>query len=416
MNQVLLVDDDAVIVQIYRRKFLEAGFDVQVAGDGLEAMKLLSGGLKPQVVVLDLMMPKMSGVDVLKFIRSRPELKETAVIIFSNSYMSDMVQAAAVAGADKALLKSRCPPVLLVEAVNQLIDGTAPPESDTLLLAAADYAPTIAAATSAPLPEKPRAADAPVVPAEAPKPQTSDNDTQILARADFLGHASTTLKTINDLVQSFLSTTDPTARQMRLLAAYRKVHFVSSMAGMAGCSPISQFVSAFEALLFELHERPSHINPSTRQTILQSIEFLGRLFEQANHEPEPEMPSAKVLVVDDDVISNRLIVTALKRANLRAQSESNPVAALRLLKSQHYDLILLDIGMPELDGFQLCAELRKLPAYATTPVIFVTCHSDFESRSKSALSGGNDLIAKPVLPIELAVKAVTHLLRNRLPS
>ncbi len=70
--------------------------------------------------------------------------------------------------------------------------------------------------------------------------------------------------------------------------------------------------------------------------------------------------------------------------------------------------------MPTLDGFQLCAELRKLPAYGKTPVIFVTCHSDFESRSRGILSGGNDLIAKPILAVELAVKAITHLLRTQL--
>jgi twitching motility two-component system response regulator PilG len=79
-------------------------------------------------------------------------------------------------------------------------------------------------------------------------------------------------------------------------------------------------------------------------------------------------------------------------------------------------LILLDISMPQLDGFQLCSELRKLPAHEKTPVIFVTCHSDFESRSRGILSGGNDLIAKPILAVELAVKAVTHLLRRGLPA
>src|SRR5882672_1356860 len=161
MKLILMVDDDAVIVQIYRRKFLQAGFDVEVAADGLAAMKLLSSGVKPDVVVLDLMMPKMSGVDVLKFMRSRAESKATPVIIFSNSYMSDMVQAAAVAGADRALLKSRCPPAVLVEAVNQLLSGTEVPESDTILLAAADYAPTMVAATSSSLPAKQPAEPAP---------------------------------------------------------------------------------------------------------------------------------------------------------------------------------------------------------------------------------------------------------------
>jgi PleD family two-component response regulator len=254
---------------------------------------------------------------------------------------------------------------------------------------------------------------APEAPKRAPEPV---EDSQAKARADFLGHSAATLKTINGLVQAFVDCKDPVAGQMKLLDAYRKVHFVTTMAGMAGCRRIAQFVSAFEALLFELHERPAHISPSTIQTIKQSIEFLARLFEQANHEQDQELPKTSVLVVDDDVISNRLIVTALKRADLQAFSEGNPVAALRMLQSHHFDLVLLDISMPELDGFQLCTELRKLPAYEKTPVIFVTCHSDFESRSKSVVSGGNDLIAKPILPIELAVKAVTQLLRARLPA
>jgi len=70
--------------------------------------------------------------------------------------------------------------------------------------------------------------------------------------------------------------------------------------------------------------------------------------------------------------------------------------------------------MPGMDGFELCKRLRLLPGYAQTPVIYVTSHSDFENRTKSVLTGGNDLISKPVFPIELAVKAVTHLLKIRL--
>jgi len=417
MKQILLVDDDAVIVQIYRRKFLEAGYAVEVAADGLEAMKLLSSGVKPDVVVLDLMMPKMSGVDVLKFIRARPDLKTTPVIIFSNCYMSDMVQAAAVAGADRALLKSRCPPAILVEAVDQLLSGAEVPEADGILLAAADYAPTVAAATSGPLPAKPPGEPAPT---EESKVENATNaeQTQVEAQgkicAEFLGHSAATLKTIHSLIDSFLTSTDIRTRQLRLLDVYRKVHFVTSMAGMAGCGQIALFVSAFEALLFEVQEKPEHLTASMIQTITQSVDFLAQLFEQANHSADHALPSASVLVVDDDVISNRLIVTALKRVNVNASSEGNPIAALERLKKNNYDLILLDISMPTLDGFQLCAELRKLPAYGKTPVIFVTCHSDFESRSRGILSGGNDLIAKPILAVELAVKAVTHLLRAQL--
>src|SRR5262249_36058484 len=110
----------------------------------------------------------------------------------------------------------------------------------------------------------------------------------------------------------------------------------------------------------------------------------------------------------------RLVVTALVRAHLPAESTDNPLRALQMLREKHYDLALLDIEMPGLDGFELCKQMRALPGYQKTPVVYVTAHSDFESRAKSILSGGNDLIAKPVFPLELAVKAVTHLLKHKL--
>src|SRR5258708_21357000 len=149
MKRVLLVDDGEVIAAIYRLGFTKAGFAVERARDGLEAMKLLTE-TKPDVVVLDLMMPKFSGADVLKFIRSSDALKSTPVIIMSNTYMSSVTQAAAVAGADKALLKARCTPSLLIDMANHLLSGSPLQEDASIRLAAADISPTLAAATSTP--------------------------------------------------------------------------------------------------------------------------------------------------------------------------------------------------------------------------------------------------------------------------
>jgi len=67
-----------------------------------------------------------------------------------------------------------------------------------------------------------------------------------------------------------------------------------------------------------------------------------------------------------------------------------------------------------MDGFELCTKIRCLPANNPTSIIFVTSLTDFKSRAKSSLSGGSDLIAKPFMFIELTVKALTHVLRNRL--
>ena len=152
------------------------------------------------------------------------------------------------------------------------------------------------------------------------------------------------------------------------------------------------------------------------RTIAATVDFLALLFDCAR-DAEREAPlAAKALVVDDDPLSNRLIVGALQRAQLKARSTDDPWVALQWLKESPYDLVLLDIKMPEMDGFELCRRLRKLPGYQKTPVIYVTAHSDFETRAQSVLSGGDDLISKPVFALELIVKAVAHLLKRQIAA
>jgi len=123
MKTIFLIEDDAVVVQVYRAKFLREGFAVEVAGDGLVALKMLAT-LRPDIVILDLMMPKLNGVDVLKYIRSTPDLKKTPVIILSNAHMTTLAQEAAAIGAEKAILKSSCTPNQLLGVIHGLLTGT----------------------------------------------------------------------------------------------------------------------------------------------------------------------------------------------------------------------------------------------------------------------------------------------------
>ena len=78
--------------------------------------------------------------------------------------------------------------------------------------------------------------------------------------------------------------------------------------------------------------------------------------------------------------------------------------------------MLLDIDMPKMTGFEVCEKLRRLPHYKTTPVIFVTAHSNFENRTKGVLSGGNYFIAKPIDPSELALKVTIHLFKAQVQN
>src|SRR6516162_2513667 len=107
--RILIVDDDPIILRIYRDGLASRGLRVETAGDGLAAMKALHVA-QPDLIVLDLMMPRMSGVDVLKFVRTQPALANLPVVVLSNSYMDDLAGEAARLGVQKALLKATCTP------------------------------------------------------------------------------------------------------------------------------------------------------------------------------------------------------------------------------------------------------------------------------------------------------------------
>jgi CheY-like chemotaxis protein len=205
---------------------------------------------------------------------------------------------------------------------------------------------------------------------------------------------------------------DERQRKLRVEVFYRHIHFIVGVAGLAGYRPLAQMAAALEALVFGMLDRPAELSPSLDRTISTSLEFLLELLEKPEEGSETQSAEPTALVVDDDKLSHRLVVTALRNAHVQAKGTENPELAWRWLQEQTYDLVLLDVEMPGMDGLELCERLRGLPAYEKTPVIYVTIHSDFKTRSKTLLSGGNDLIAKPIHPAEVAVKAVMHLLKH----
>ena len=126
MKTIILVEDDPEMVKVYGAMLEGEGFDVVVAKDGLIALRMLAA-VKPDVVVLDLMMPKSNGADVLKYIRSTPALQAIPVIILTHAHMTmaSLTQQAEAIGADRALLKSSCTPIRLIGAIEDLLSGTA---------------------------------------------------------------------------------------------------------------------------------------------------------------------------------------------------------------------------------------------------------------------------------------------------
>ena len=122
MKKVLIVEDDQIVANIYRHKFSVDGFEVEIALDGRAGLEK-ARHFRPDAIILDLMLPKMSGVDFMKEIRAQPDFQQLPVIVFSNSYLSNMVQEAWKAGATKCLSKSNCTPRQVVEVVRSTLSN-----------------------------------------------------------------------------------------------------------------------------------------------------------------------------------------------------------------------------------------------------------------------------------------------------
>src|SRR5215510_6890814 len=121
-KKILIVEDDQIVANIYRNKFSVEGYQVEIALDGQSGMEMLNS-FRPDAVVLDLMLPKMTGVDFMKQVRSQSEFQQLPVIVFSNTYLTNMVQEAWKAGATKCLSKANCTPKQVLEVLRATMNN-----------------------------------------------------------------------------------------------------------------------------------------------------------------------------------------------------------------------------------------------------------------------------------------------------
>jgi CheY-like chemotaxis protein len=122
----------------------------------------------------------------------------------------------------------------------------------------------------------------------------------------------------------------------------------------------------------------------------------------------------RVLIVDDEVANVELLARRLEAIGCQTQVASSGERAIALARSEQPDLILLDVMMPGIDGWQTCRRLKSQPETADIPVIFVTAKDRYEDLSKGFEVGGVDYLTKPFEPIELAARVRSAIFTKRL--
>ncbi len=377
MKTILFVEDDPILGPVYESQLKRAGYMITLARDGEAGLKALQQG-RPDLVVLDLVLPKVSGIELLKIVNSTEGLQDVPVIVFTNAFQQDILTAVKLQNPQRILPKSRYVPQEVLQIIRDLLNDSPTASKD------------------------------------------STNNQPLIGRGE--STASVVLqKRLPGLLEECRRTvleankqTTPDGRSNRLRSLRTLVHTLAGGATAAGLKMQARFCEALEAFTDEIADNPGKLNGSSLRTITQSVDFLFEAFISLKSKDSSSDLRFDVLVVDDDAISRRAVCVALGRINQEAVDAKTAAEALRETGRRQFDLIFLDVDMPEMNGFELCKAIRDTKLNESTPIIFVTGLTDLQSRASSMLSGGTDFIGKPFQFMELALKSLIHLLRSKL--
>lgn len=121
----------------------------------------------------------------------------------------------------------------------------------------------------------------------------------------------------------------------------------------------------------------------------------------ARRKPSTRNLQLSVLVVDDVPDVTEMIALFLKHAGYDVATADSATMALQLAGKKAFDLIISDIGMPEMNGYELAESLRTLTDYRSTPIIAVTGYSEYDDRARALQAGFNAHLTKPIDPSRL---------------
>jgi DNA-binding response OmpR family regulator len=122
------------------------------------------------------------------------------------------------------------------------------------------------------------------------------------------------------------------------------------------------------------------------------------------------MMMKKILIIDDDQKLNRLLIDYLSRFGFAVKAYTLPQKGLRALKQEKPDLIILDIMLPEMDGFEVCKKIRQ---EYSVPIIMLTARGEVTDRIVGLELGADDYLPKPFEPRELVARIQSILRRSR---
>jgi PAS domain S-box-containing protein len=415
----LVVDDSPLNLEVVERALRREGARTTLVADGQQALDCLRAHAQEiDAVLMDLQMPVMDGVTATRAIRQALGLTAMPVIAFSANVLGEQRHQAQEVGVSDFLAK----PVDLDDLVAVLRRWT-------------DPRPAVAPGAAGPIP----------VPTPSPGPAGFPDIPGIDGRraARLLDRDwSFFLRMAHRFVADFADATRQTQQALargEVMAAARRLHTLRGLAGNLGALELAQGAQALESALADPRVDPAPALADFDARLCALLTALapwldgaapvpgadpdapldeGRLtalgdalagpdlaaLDRFEVEIMPANPAAWILIVDDDPVSVAIMARALKPVCRCDFALSGPQALERLAAERLPTLILLDVMMPEMDGYTLCRMLQADPRLKGIPVICVTASQDSGSETQALEAGAADFIAKPINPPVLRLR------------
>jgi CheY-like chemotaxis protein len=368
-KRVLLAIDDKLLLKLYQDKLTGGDFTVFSARDLGRAAQLIAEK-KPDIVLIDIVYQESDPLEFLQAIRTDPANAKLPILILPNA-LGQASHDAVEAGATLAIHYS-------AEPIASVIDAT----RHTLGLS--------------------------ILPASAGAHLFKVDDfwiDTIFANA---------LDSVNRMRHCLPGVAAKPPELPALHELWNLAHAFAQKAALLPYKPFTQITAALDMLLFDLNQTHDQLNASTIHTVSQALDFLAGISTPECLASLPDPATTTLLVVDDEDGARQFIGAALDIAGLKSDFAESPSQAMGKLEASNFDLIFLDVGLPEMNGFELCGKIRALEKCKDTPVVFITGMATFLNKAKASLSGGNDFVGKPFNLAELGLKALLWLCRRQL--
>lgn len=362
-HRALLVVESPGLDLFYREALTGAGFEVLSAPNGETGLSYLRTP-QPEVVVLDLVLPGMSGIEFIRNLRVQRGMAPPPVFVLPQ-LDDELAAAATAAGATRVLSRYQTPmrTLVLLAHTHVRLRGT---------------------------PMEPRPLDP----------------------SAWLPYALQHVLVLHNSVHALTRDANEAAARRKLPS---EAHGLAEMLHLAGMGGMAELATAMESMILGWDRVDAELSRQSLQTLGQAVDFIGRKLEEYPVAPGLLKPLAgsKVLVVDDEPSLGMLVSAALGLSGLTPDVVGSPSECLKTVGNSTFDLIVLDIGLPEMTGFDLCTKIRGTPGHGNVPILFLTGLTTFQNRAKSVMIGGNDFICKPFDPLELALKVLLWIQQSR---